>query len=227
MTLVFDASLGAARATFPGVQSSRRGLFGLRLLTASLYLLQPLARVYGRLAEGLTPWRRHGALRFAVPRSRQLPIWSEQWHSPEEWVRLVKARLREQDAVVISGGDWDRWDLQVRGGALASTRLRLAIEEHGSGRQLVRVRWWPHPSRLGLGLIAALGALALLTVFGSAGTAAIALACLAGVVAIRLVLEYGAANAALAALVSATELTERREELTGRVRPRVAHGPEA
>ena len=48
---------------------------------------------------------------------------------------------------VVRGGDIDRWDIQVRLGPLGSARLRVAVEEHGQGRQLVRYRVWPRWSR--------------------------------------------------------------------------------
>jgi hypothetical protein len=61
--------------------------------------------------------------------------------------------------VVFSGGDYERWDLYVRGGMLGSMRLRVAVEEHGAGRQLVRIRSWPRFSRIGAGV--ALGCIAI------------------------------------------------------------------
>ena len=42
-----------------------------------------------------------------------------------------------------AGGDYDQWDLDVRGGFLGSARLCMAVEEHGAGRQLFRFRIWP------------------------------------------------------------------------------------
>jgi hypothetical protein len=48
---------------------------------------------------------------------------------------------------VVRGGGTDRWDMQVRLGPLGSARLRIAAEEHGQGRQLVRYRVWPRWSR--------------------------------------------------------------------------------
>jgi hypothetical protein len=50
--------------------------------------------------------------------------------------------------VVVRGGPYDRWDLAVSGGVVGGARLVAAVEEHGSGRQLVRVRWWPRCSWL-------------------------------------------------------------------------------
>ena len=32
----------------------------------------------------------------------------------------------------MQGGDYDRWDLEIRGGLLGSLRTRMAIEEHGA-----------------------------------------------------------------------------------------------
>ena len=40
----------------------------------------------------------------------------------------------------------------ARGGALGSCQLRMAIEEHGAGRQLVRFRLWPRLSPWGIGV---------------------------------------------------------------------------
>jgi hypothetical protein len=67
----------------------------------------------------------------------------------EEW-------LQEAGASVRRGSGYDDWDLEVRAGGLGAARLLVATEEHGGGRQLVRVRWWPRPSWPGLGLCFAL-----------------------------------------------------------------------
>ena len=158
--LLVDAGLGAARATQVG---PRRGRWRLRALTAALYLLQPPARLYGRIRGGLTPFRRRGPRGLASPVPRTLTSWSEEWVAAEERVRRLDAALREAGAIVVSGGDWDRWDLEVRGGLLGRARLRMAVEEHGAGKQLVRVRTWPRPSRAGLAtptMVALLAAIA-------------------------------------------------------------------
>src|SRR3989454_11096171 len=54
------ACLGAARARFSDEPGRWAARVGRRLLTAALHLAQPLARLRGRLKEGLTPWRQHG-----------------------------------------------------------------------------------------------------------------------------------------------------------------------
>jgi GT2 family glycosyltransferase len=114
-----------------------------RLLLAWLHLLQPLARLRGRIKFGLTPWRARRLRGFAWPGLRTCMIWSEHWCSPFEWLASVEAPLQEAGASVFRGGDYDRWDLEVRGGIWGSIRLRILIEEHGAGKQLVCVRAWP------------------------------------------------------------------------------------
>src|SRR5439155_1319237 len=49
-------------------------------------------------------------------------------------------------ALPLRGGDFDAWDLQVRGGPLGSARMFAALEYHGDGRQLLRIRSWPRCS---------------------------------------------------------------------------------
>jgi GT2 family glycosyltransferase len=161
VTPAVQAILTSTRVSFPSASRSRAARFGLRLLTAALHLLQPLARLTGRLAHGLTPWRRRGQRHLSVPGLRQFSIWSEQWREPNAWVASVEAALRAERAILGRGGEYDRWDVEVRGGALASVRLLVAIEEHGTGRQLVRIRVWPRWSR---GALALLGVGAALTV---------------------------------------------------------------
>jgi O-antigen biosynthesis protein len=197
--LLFDAGMGAVRASFPSAPRSSRRLARLRLLTAWLYLLQPAARLWGRASEGLTPWRRRGELRPAAPWRREASIWSEEWLSPEDRVRDLQRRLREQGAVVLSGGDWDRWDLEVRAGAIGSARLRMAVEEHGAGRQLVRVRWWPRISLAGAALLACMGVIASAAATGAGAAVAVTAAAIEVLLVGRLVYECASASGTVAA----------------------------
>jgi len=121
--------------------------FAVRSITAVLFLLQPLARLGGRLRRGLTPWRRRGELAFAVPWPRRRTVWSNHWRSQTDRLLELEGDLRARCMSVVRGGDGDRWDIQVRVGPLGSARLRAAVEEHGQGRQLVRYRVWPRWSR--------------------------------------------------------------------------------
>jgi cellulose synthase/poly-beta-1,6-N-acetylglucosamine synthase-like glycosyltransferase len=127
------------------VEPRRRRLrWRFAALTAVLNFLQPAARLSGRLRQGLTPWRRRGADRMIFPWPRIVAIWSEKnWRGPEERLKALESVMRESGAVVVHGGDYDAWDLEVRGGMLGNARAALVIEEHGDGRQLVRLRAGP------------------------------------------------------------------------------------
>jgi glycosyltransferase involved in cell wall biosynthesis len=148
--LLFESVLGGARASFRRPSMSWGERLRLRSLTALLHMLQPLARLAGRLRHGLSPWRRRAVpvLTWPVPRTRSL--WSEKWQAPDHRLRTIEAELRRNGCAILQGGAYDRWDLQVRGGSLGVARLRMAVEEHGGGRHLIRFRTWPKCSRLGV-----------------------------------------------------------------------------
>jgi hypothetical protein len=122
----------------------------LRLVigTAFLQFLQPAARLCGRLCFGLSPWRRRGRTKLIFPTPRSIDLWSElHWQSAEQRLSTFEEVLRGLGTAVTRGGEYDRWDLQVRAGLLGAARLLMVIEEHGQGRQYVRMRLWPvaHP----------------------------------------------------------------------------------
>jgi hypothetical protein len=205
--LVADAALGAARATEGG---PRRGRWRLRALTGALYLLQPLARLYGRIRGGLTPFRRRGPRGLELPLPRTSTLWSEEWAPVEDRIRALQVALHEPGAIVLSGGDWDRWDLEVRGGLLGRARLRLAVEEHGAGRQLIRIRTWPWLSRLGLATPIAVALLAALGLAIDPSAAAAALfGGLALLAAARAAYECAGAGAAMRHAVAARRITSQ------------------
>jgi GT2 family glycosyltransferase len=196
-----QALVSAAHASFTSRPRSRVQRLSLYALTAFMHLMQPLARLRGRLRFGLTPWRRRGVRRFALPRSRWFQIWSEHWRAPQSWLGDLEAQLSGEGWVVLRGGDFDDWDLEVRGGILARARLRTAVEEHGAGRQLVRFRIWPGCSLGGFSSLALFGALAGFAAVAHAWVAAPLLGSAALLVALRILLESGAAAAALSRLL--------------------------
>jgi glycosyltransferase involved in cell wall biosynthesis len=191
--LVVDAGLGAARARF----MTHTNTLALRALTGCLYLLQPLARLSGRLSHGLSPWRRRGPRRLGTPLPRGYAFWCERWQDSEDRVRALRRKLHSAGSAVDSGGGWDRWDLQVRGGLLGVARLRLAIEEHGAGRQLVRVRSWPHAGRGAVALSLSAAALVVLAALSGSGAATLVFAGLALAVVLRVLYESSVASGAL------------------------------
>jgi GT2 family glycosyltransferase len=149
-TSLAQAVLRAKHATFPNVPRSSLKRLGMYSLTALLHLVQPFARLWGRLSYGLTPWRRNGTVSFLQVWPRTIKIWSEKWQSPEERLRCLIAKLRADRAIFRLGGDYDRWDLEVGGGLFGTARIRMAIEEHGAGKQLLRFRTWPRFSWIGI-----------------------------------------------------------------------------
>jgi hypothetical protein len=133
---IAQAALAAARARFPLPATSAGERIGRRVITFWLHLIQPVARLIGRLKHGLTPWRRRGnAVGDPVV---QKSFWSETWKTPEQWIADLEASVRSAGGIVIHGGNWDQWDLSVRGGLFGGINVLAAAEEHGAGRQLLR-----------------------------------------------------------------------------------------
>lgn len=120
-----------------------------RALTSLLFLLQPLARLAGRLRNGLSPWRRRARPLPAWPRPRTVEVWSEGWRDPKAWVEQLQDGLTVAGGFVRSGGPFDRWDLDLRAGVLGGVKIRTAVEEHGGGKQLLRARVWPRTTAAG------------------------------------------------------------------------------
>ena len=165
-----QAALNAARATFPGAPLPRAARMKRIALTTVLHVLQPLARLSGRMQYGLIPRRRVrvGRLRWAWPIS--FTLWSEDWRSAADWLRTTERAIQHSGARVIRGGDYDQWDLEIECGMLGRARLRMAIEEHGAGRQMVRMRCWPKSSFLGFAAIVLWGGLAMAALATAGGS---------------------------------------------------------
>jgi len=193
-----QASLSAARASFNEVPLGSSARLKRQLLTAALHLLQPLARLRGRLGNGLAPWRRRGAPRLAPPWPRTFTLWSERWQDPDQRLRHIEADLKAAGAAVRCGGDYDRWDLEVCGGPLGSARLLMAAEDHGAGTQFLRFRWWPRGSRGGVLLAALFAALAGGAATAGAWIAGTILAAVTLALALCVVIECAAAAALIA-----------------------------
>ena len=66
-TLLVDAALGARRASVVRRATSAPARLRKSALVATLYILQPLARLYGRLRLGLSPFRRRGPAGVVAP----------------------------------------------------------------------------------------------------------------------------------------------------------------
>jgi GT2 family glycosyltransferase len=204
-----QAVAGATQARFRTYGTGGVALKGrsalLVALTVLLHVLQPLARLVGRVSCGLTPWRRRGAHGLLLPRPRTISLWSEQWQDPTGRLRSVREALEVHGATVTCGGSYDRWDLEVKGGLFGAVRIRTATEEHGAGKQLTRFAIW---SRLRVKWLVVTLAFAVLLLFAASSQAWVACALLGGIVLAlvgRALYECAGATATAVAVISRAE----------------------
>ncbi|PRP90349.1 putative glycosyltransferase EpsH [Enhygromyxa salina] len=171
-----QAAIAASRARFPVAPRSRGEALQRWLLTFCMHLVQPLARLTGRIRHGLTPWRRRGrASTLARARPAQEPIWAESWESPERRLERLEGAVRAQGVIVRRGGELDDWDLELRGGLCSYLRTVVAVEEHGQGKQLIRAAARPRTAILARVSTLVSLALAVAAAHGEAWIAAAAL----------------------------------------------------
>ena len=174
-------------------------------LTALLVLTGPAARLTGRTKGGLTPWRRGCRRGFRLPRVRVVSSWHERWSPLSERVAALEAALRAGGLRVRRADGCERWELHTAAGAFGGVRVRAAVEEHGRGRQLVRVRVHPHLPRLGRLALGGLGVCVIAAAaFAEWATAAVASAPLAVLLACA-TFECGAATAVALRAVNGME----------------------
>ena len=209
--------LAARHALQVALPAGRAGRVGrlrrtfLRLTVAYLHLIQPLARLWGRMRHGLTPWRRKTARGLALPRPFLANIWSGRTLEVNERLRSFESTLRARGGAVRRGGDYDRWDLEVVGGLLGSARMCMAVEHHGDGRQLLRIRSWPRISAAGAGLTLLFAGLTAQAVLDGARTAGAVLGLMTAFLVSRAFRECASGTAGFLAAVRHLE----SEESTG------------
>lgn len=199
------AWMSGERAFFRGAHQRSWQRQQFALVTAGLHFLQPAARLVGRLRQGLTPWRQRGGERIIFPWSKTVAIWSEKnWRGPEQRLAALESVMRESGSVVVRGGDFDKWDLEARGGMLGCARAQLVIEEHGDGRQLVRLRAWPVALPSVLAVATFFAVLAMIAAVNLDWTAWLVLNLPAIALALRVVYECGSAMDVIVTAVPAT-----------------------
>jgi hypothetical protein len=158
--VLIQALRSAAAAEFATPPSSLLKALKMRALTASLHVLQPAARLHGRLTRGLKPWRCSAKAAPRLPIRRTWALWSTRWMDPQGRLRALERRITAAGAKIMRGGEYDRWDIEVRVGIAASARLQMAVEEHAGGAQLIRLHAFPRHSTAASGIGALVGVLA-------------------------------------------------------------------
>ena len=209
------AARSAARTRSVMRPPARRIRTANGVMTTLLNLLQPLARTRGRLG-GRSQQTRSLTRRFVMPSPRALTEWTESWQPGERRLGEIERRLRAAGAVVARGGAYDRWDLQARHGLTGAVRIRIGVEEHGAGRQLVRLRLTPRYSRAVLGLILVLFALSSLALAGGSLLAALMLLGAAGALGGRALRSAGRTMGSVLEQVRVHSRRSARAERAGR-----------
>ncbi len=178
--------------SLPGVARRRIVRFWYRSTIAALHFLQPFARIRGRIRGLLSP--PEVALPDAAPQTSRRPrpsfaevrrslvlitgsviedrFWSETWTSADRLLAQLVDWLRKSRAVrsieVDEGWSDDR-DVSVFAGRWAWLDLRALVEEHASGKVLLRISTHLRPTSFGV--VSAVGLGAALLVAASYGLA--------------------------------------------------------
>ena len=117
---------------------------------------------------------------------RKIDVWSERWRSAEDRLSDIERGMLDDGTPVVPACEYQRWDLQARGGLLGAARLRLGLEEHGGGRQLVRFKISPVVAPLALVSVLALAVATVLAAAAGAAGADVVLGIATVAVAARL-----------------------------------------
>jgi len=153
-----------------------------------------MARLYGRLKFGLSPWMRRGMSGFVFPGKKRVSLWSEQWRSAGVWLSSLESALISHHGVVTRGGDYDRWDLEAWCGLLGGVRVLMTTEEHGWGKQLLRFGVRPRVGQVSCCVLSTLGALSFAAALDQAWTASLVLTLMTVFLAVATLRQCGVAT---------------------------------
>ncbi len=207
---VAQALVSGFKATFIAKPANHNQEINLFLITSFLHLVQPLARLIGRFKHGLTPWRHRGTEFFVLPVSKTVSYWSETWSEASDRLQSLENSLRADGVIVRRNGDFDNgWDLQVRGGMFGGTRLLVLTEEHGQGKQAVRVRAAPRGTFLVHGVVVVLAVLCMFAAFDGAFLTAYIIGLFAALIAARAFIEAGHTTAAVLRAIDKVRVSEK------------------
>jgi hypothetical protein len=139
---LMQAARAGHRASFDPQERSKFCRGAMRLLVTWLHVAQPAARLLGRIQHGMGPWSWKGFTPI-IPRTTITSLWTVRWEPIHSRLSEVESILKKSGATVVAGGDFDSWDLSIRGGLFGAIRVVAMIEEHERGQQLCRFRAWP------------------------------------------------------------------------------------
>jgi len=130
------------------------------IICGFFHISQPLSRLFGRICCDLTPWRQNFKQFRAKPLKRTYEIWSETWQSKTQRLETLEKSLKSLRASIKRGGDYAPWDLELQGGLFCGIRFLMTIEEHGAGRQMIKLRLSPRYHLIGVFFIILMAVLA-------------------------------------------------------------------
>jgi glycosyltransferase involved in cell wall biosynthesis len=215
--VLFQAGMSATKAVYATAPKDDFERFYRWGLTAFLHIIQPLARLKGRFTYDILSRRSQGIdnlpIEFVVPKSRYFSIWSEEWKSNEDWVRSLEAKLIKSKTKVRRGGEFDRYDLEANIGMSAFCRALLLVEEHGAGKQLVRLRCRTRYSMFGSIPFTALVALSIFAAFDDAFAVAVILSGFSLLIGVAMISD--AARATRIVSIAFSKLNRTDTEKTG------------
>jgi len=107
----------------------------LASLTALLYILQPLARLHGRIRYRVLPWWKKD-FAFFWPWIWGFSYWSDAAIPADQRLLYMEHKIQGTGFFDRRSGLFDRWDLQVKGGFFGKARIYFACENHGSSQML-------------------------------------------------------------------------------------------
>lgn len=159
---------------------------------AWLNFLEPLARDWGRLKGGLSPWR--SARVEGRPETRPSQWWQRlhpfrrrvKWAYPGNMGLEKNAFLDRMTSALVGIGcavgwnpDSEVWDVKVRRGTLGEATLSVVIEHHGGPKRVARFQMTTQPPQVLYWLYTILAGLTGLTAALSGSTLAITVLALA------------------------------------------------
>src|SRR5437867_11547063 len=106
----------------------------------TLHLLQPLARLVGRIGGGLTPWRRRATRIRPKFLSSQMKMWRDRWEPPETALRDLYAQLRSSRLFTIPVCYCNSWNPESSRGLFGTSRLPPGVTYEPPEKQSIRYR---------------------------------------------------------------------------------------